>query len=725
MFTWNGFTDVTVQYDPEFTISYRTANFVFEEGLREGRWVALAYNASGYLMGTNPLPKPFYMDVEALPRPQSFEVTLDGQSLISHFVFENHEITKEGDTIQVRVTLKHTLRPVKIHVCTKLDGTPVMERRLEIENLKDGPAALSEIAPLSGGLQVLREPIDRTSLGINYHDPIFRLGYMEDSAWGREGNFVWTDLISNAVFTIGGRYRWDRHRHPLFVLNNTVTGEYFIAQFAWSGGYTFSFDFQDDPVRFLNDPARPPSLCVSIAMDDPAPLCVLMGGEIWVSPSVHIGAVFGGLDEAVNSMHGHVRKFFYSQQPQKSDPRKLIRCGIGPEYVMSEKNTLAAMEYAASCGAEIFWIDAGWFVKPGCEGDWFATVGDWQVNEERYPRGIGPLRDRCHELGMRFGLWMEPERAGKKSVVREQHPQWIQKDYYGKPNRGGQLDLGIPECAAWVEDQIASVIVNNQLEFFRLDWNTLALQTIGARETEGWLENSRVRYYEAVYGIFQRLRTRFPNVIFENCASGGARTDIGMVRYFDNTWVSDWGVHPNAFRVVNGMTMALPPEYMVGFIGGMLSYSAADTRFHMRNLLFTTFVLGFTTPPAVEVNEKQIEIIKHYVKIYKEFVRPFNGDSRIYHHTPELPRKDPGYGVLELDSADGTRGMLGIFRLSTSQEGELVIKLRGIDMSKNFRVTFDNSGTVCVVSGYELAQKGVYANLEGALTSELVLYEAT
>jgi hypothetical protein len=173
------------------------------------------------------------------------------------------------------------------------------------------------------------------------------------------------------------------------------------------------------------------------------------------------------------------------------------------------------------------------------------------------------------------------------------------------------------------------------------------------------------------------------------------------------------------------MSIALPPEHIDRLIGGQLAYFTGDMQLHLRNLMFTHMTIGGITPSGVTINEKQIEIIKHHVTLYKEFVRPFIADSNVYHHTPELPRKKPiGYGALELDAADGLTGILGIFQLDTPQNGEICIKLRGIDASRTYRVTFDNTEAVCTVSGYELTQKGLNIHLEGALSSELVLYEA-
>ena len=126
---------------------------------------------------------------------------------------------------------------------------------------------------------------------------------------------------------------------------------------------------------------------------------------------------------------------------------------------------------------------------------------------------------------------------------------------------GGLLDLTNPEVAKWMEQQITHVIEENHLDFFRLDYNTDPQRGIKTMR-DGFIENGYWRYYEALYGIYDRLRARFPNVIFENCAGGGGRTDIGMVRRFSHTWVTDWQIAPRSFMITNGMTMALPPEYV-------------------------------------------------------------------------------------------------------------------------------------------------------------------
>ena len=157
---------------------------------------------------------------------------------------------------------------------------------------------------------------------------------------------------------------------------------------------------------------------------------------------------------------------------------------------------------------------------------------------------------------------MDAERIGNESQILAQHPEWLATAYDKVTPLGNMLDLTQPAVAQWMEDQISRVIEENELDFFRLDYNVPGTGPGAQHVREGFVESSYWRYYEALYTVYERLRAKFPEVIFENCAGGGGRTDLGMVRRFSHTWVTDWQIAPRAFTITNGMTMALPPEYV-------------------------------------------------------------------------------------------------------------------------------------------------------------------
>jgi alpha-galactosidase len=214
-------------------------------------------------------------------------------------------------------------------------------------------------------------------------------------------------------------------------------------------------------------------------------------------------------------------------------------------------------------------------------------------------------------------------------------------------------------------------------------------------------------------------------VIFESCAGGGGRTDLGLVRLFSHTWVTDWQIAPRAFTITNGMTMALPPEYVDRLIGGQDGHIAGDLDFQARLLLFVRPTFGFLSPLGVPMNAVQAARIKHVFDLYKGFVRPFMSTGRIYHHTPTFDGPEPkGWGVLELAARDGTRGLAGIFQLSDPRDPEYWLRPRGLDPGRRYRVTWDSGGFVSSVDGFTLTKVGIPVRLEGALTSELLLFEA-
>ena len=114
--------------------------------------------------------------------------------------------------------------------------------------------------------------------------------------------------------------------------------------------------------------------------------------------------------------------------------------------------------------------------------------------------------------------------------------------------------------------------------------------------------------------------------------------------------------------------------------------------------------------------------LKHWLALYKDFVRPFQATGRIYHHTPVAAGPEPqGWGVLELASEDRTRAICGLFQLGNPEQTEYLLRLRGLDAGRRYRITFDNRGQTCEIDGFTLMNHGITVRLEGALTSELLI----
>jgi alpha-galactosidase len=704
-------SDVLLTDGPEPIVSYRTGWVVYEESLTKGQFVGRGWNGAGYIN--------FYdgrLNPAEYPTPQAFRLEIDGQLLATDWKWGGMEKTHSAEAnSQAVITLEHTLRPVTVKIHTKLDGTAVLTRWLEVTNTGKQPAALAVACPWSGVLRKTdrwRSHLDGSPLSL------YSVGYFDSSLWGHEGDFHWHDM-PEAGYHVDGRYRRGRYRHPMFMLRNNATGEFFIGQLAWTGGYSFDFDL-DPEIGEAAGLDHAAALTFSAGPDAPSPLRMIAPGETVTTPEMHLGLVFGDLDAAVQAMHTHLRRSVFLREARGR--AAWVESGIGPELEITTEQVNHAIEVAVEVGAEVFFIDASWYAAP--QSDWWATVGDWDVDRHRFPEGVKPFRDRVRAAGMLWGLWMDAERIGDNSRVAKEHPGWLAMNYDGERKMGGLLDLTNPDAAKWMEDQIIRVIEENQLDFFRLDYNVLPGRGIKAVH-DGFIENGYWRYYDTLYGIYDRLRDRFPKVVFENCAGGGGRTDIGMVRRFGHTDITDWQIAPRSFSITNGMTMALPPEYVDRLIGGQDGQSAAEFDFQARLLLFLQPKFGFLYPMGSQPNPVFMRRIKRWVDLYKNFVRPFIDTSRIYHHTPEVAGTDPhGWGVLELASEDRARAICALFQLCAPIQPEYELRLRGLDVARRYRVTFDNSGQSSLVDGFTLMEQGITVRLEGALTSELLVLEA-
>lgn len=694
------------------TFCYRSGLMVYEETLTNGVLVSAGWNTAGYPLDvlTN---CPTRLPHTAFSEPSAFHLELDGRSLDYDLHFVDF-VTEQGkNSLKAVLTLDSGLMAVRIRVCTVLDGTHMMTRYLEIENLEDRSLALSRLAVMSGGMEVM----ERAQLS-DHHDVsrLYSLGYFDDDAWGREGAFAWHDLAPNTT-TIDTRFGRERFRHPSLFLRNNLTGVMFFSQIGWSGGCRYTVDLAAVSER------QKSRLSFSAEITGYKPLRTLMAREVMTTPEVHMGAISGGLDEAVNEMHAHIRRSVLNAP--ELDPRACyVGAGMGAEHDMSVETTKAFMRQFSEMGAEVFIIDAGWQCPPTESIDWHGHNGHNQPNPDRYPNGMSELSDYCHELGMKFALWVEIERIGRLAEPFHAHPEWRACNHYGIQN-DGFLDFTNPEVAKWAEESLARIITEYRLDLLRVDYNVAAPSYFALRDMgSGIKECLSMRHFEAVYTMYRNLKRRFPHVIFENCAGGGGRTDLGIMKAFHHTWVSDWQKMPRSAAITNGMTMVLPPERVDRLFAGMGCHAYGSLDSHMRNTMLTHMSLNVISPAAASWNPEVMAFVRHSVELYKGFIRPFLSDAKVYHHTPEIPTTlQEGYSVLEIASPDGRKGAIAAFTLSGAQAERYTVIPRGLSVESNYRVTLDNTRTSFIASGYELMTAGIPIRIPASLSSELILYE--
>ena len=682
--------------------SYRSGLLVYEERFTDGMLVPSGYNASGYPLDT--LQNiPTRLDSHHWQEPSSFGIELDGQSVDFRLKFVDFSIEEDENKAESILTLESELKPVRIKIHTVIDGTQMFTRWFEIENLSENSINLSRLELLSGGLENMQK---NRFIYDNNIDDFYSLGYFENTHWAKEGQFTWRKVTPDTL-TIDTRFGRDRFRHPLIFLKNNITGMMFFSQIAYSGGCRYSVDYnahREDDDTYI-------SLKAEITSYNP--LTVIKPFENFRTPEVHMGAIMGGLDEAVNEMHAHTRKIL----PETS---LLVGFGMGAEHDMSVECTKEYMRHAAEMGAEVFLVDAGWYCPPDEQTRWGEYCGDNYPHPDRYPKGIKEISDYCHELGMKFCLWADIENIGWRSKMKNAHPEWFAKDIYGKP-ADSLVDMTNPEALKWCEDELARMIEEYNMDMLRVDNNGSYRSYYGISDTGECLS---LRRFDAIYKMYDNLKKRFPHVIFENSAGGGGRTDLGIMKYFSHTWVSDNQRSPYSVMITNGMTLALPPEKVDRLFAGMGCHDQGSLDLHMRNTMLGHMSLNTVTPFGCENNPLQMEFIKHSVDIYKNFIRDFLPTSKIYHHTPDtVETHRNGWSCLEISSSDKTKGAITVFTLVNPKTDVFTVFPKGIDVSKTYIVTLDNSGEDFEVSGRQLMTHGINIRIPTALSSELILYK--
>ena len=684
---------------------YGSGLAMYVERLRDGRLIGASFRDNG-------IPVNAYDEDANTP---AFGLVIDGQEMSYDWAFVNFEVREErAGAVVGTLTLRHAFKPVELTVKTRCGGHGFFKRELAITNTSAAETmSLTSVTPLTGRLWPMVDCL-RENLRGNTAVP-YSVGRCKDFFWGNEGNFDWQDIPLSTKISYEASEGKSGYSSPFFVLRNNLYGGYFIGQLAWSSGWEADFfcDFRNPAfsdtrvsLRFGLRPAGPP------------PMRLIGPGETVTVPAMHFGMAQADFDTVIQNLHAYQRESVLRRPAGGVQPVFYNHFGyVGEE--LSEEKLKAEVDIAAELGAEVFIVDAGWFGDVGTT--WGPTVGDWKA-KGRLPNDLFGTFDHARSKGLKCGLWVEIESAGDQCQLVKDHPDWLITRFGQRVGR--ILDLSKPEVVAHLESEVVRLIERYKLDLFRIDYNSFHIEQGGYNRRDGWSENTLWRHVESLYGIFDRVIARYPNLLMENCAGGGGRNDVGMLSRFTACQSSDWFRMPRTVRILNGMTMVLPPEHGGRIMGACMNASyrgSLDALMHSTIMAHPT--LSGITPGLAEANPAAMACIKKYLGIYKEFLRSFMHHARVYHHTPVIPGGDgEGWCALEYAAPDGRAGYAGVFKfLGGSQIYQL--RFRGARRNKNYRVTWFGSGQTAEVSGLALSG-GLDIALDGALSSELILYEA-
>ena len=388
-------------------------------------------------------------------------------------------------------------------------------------------------------------------------------------------------------------------------------------------------------------------------------LC-LKGGESFETPTLAIGFTEGGFGQTSRNIHAYSRKHIMREiearriMPVVYNPFGTFFCDINEEKILS------VIDIAHEIGVEALILDAGW----QGEGDNYQLgMGVWNENRERFPRGLRYISDELHKRGMMFGLWMEPECCHVDSPIAKEHPEWLlhsacKED--GRYDRRHVLNFALPEVKKYIFDKTCNLIDNCGVDYFKVDFNRL-LHDVG---TEEMPEEDRqmVRYYytKNLCDYFNEIKTKYPSLMFENCAGGGQRVDLGMLKFTGRINRSDNQDPYDILRIHEGFSNIMLPK----LAGGGCHISSVYTTHHNDRVSTMKFQARVAMMGALAVGQHLLNLTPEQKEELKKYIAQYKSLRHIVHlgdiYRLESVDRKP-YAAYEYLSEDRSEGVLFIF----------------------------------------------------------------
>jgi len=306
-------------------------------------------------------------------------------------------------------------------------------------------------------------------------------------------------------------------------------------------------------------------------------------------PSVLLAAVpEASAEQARRTVRAHLTQHVVPQTPDGKSPHFTAYCTMHgyihlPDIATDEAAEMAALERAAAMGIETCWVDAVWF---GNTPTWSSEVGNWNIRRSDFPRGLRPISDRAHELGLKFLFWLEPERARPTSEWARAHPDlFLPYPDNGTPGAERRnnliLNLADPRAVDLAFNKATSLITEFNADIYRQDFNISPLDFWYAADAPDRVGITEIRYIEGLYALWDRILAAHPGILIDNCASGGLRIDLETLRRSVPMWRSDLGCFNEAIPqmdIINQLQCWGLGQWLPDHGGPIRSFDAYATR---------------------------------------------------------------------------------------------------------------------------------------------------
>lgn len=580
------------------------------------------------------------------------------------------EITAEDSLIGARVTLFYSVFP-------KYDA---LARSTKVENISGGAVDIERV--FSGAYDFSNMNYDFVSLW---------------GAWAKERH-VTRHPLAHGTQSIASKRGSSSHNHnPFAALASRNSGEEYGEVFGFSLIYSGNFSMECEVDTFENT-----RMLVGINPVDFG--WHLDSEEAFYAPEVI--SVFS--DEGMGGMSRRFHKLYrhnLCRGPWKTEKRPILVNNWEATYFGFDDDKLVAIaKDAAELGIEMLVMDDGWF---GCRNDDHTSLGDWFVNENKLKGGLKPLADRVNALGIKFGIWFEPEMISPDSELYRLHPDWclhVAGRYKSIGRHQYVIDMSRCDVRDNIFEQMKAILSSANIEYVKWDFNrnlteagSLLLDSVHQKEIFH-------RYVLGVYELLERLLEEFPNLLLEGCSGGGGRFDPGMLYYSPQYWTSDNTDAIDRCLIQWGTTYVYPPSSMSAHVSAVPNHQTGRrTSFKTRGDVAMAGAFGYELDLNKLSEDDRNEVKRQVADYHKYYNVVQNGD----YYRLINPFEDQTKCAWAYISEDKSEVLLTMVIIRTERHKQIFVRLTGVDANKKYK----DEATGQIYSGDTLINLGL--NLTG------------
>ncbi len=427
---------------------------------------------------------------------------------------------------------------------------------------------------------------------------------------------------------------------------------------------------------------------------------ILKEGEKFYTPEVILSYSGKGMQVLSHNFHRVIRNNVCRGKYKLAERSVLINNWEATYYDFDDKKLLSIAKDAARLGVDMLVIDDGWFGK---RNDDRSGLGDWFVNENKIKEGLCSLVEKVRSLGLKCGIWFEPEMVSEDSILYREHPDWAIKIPNRKPMRSRfqlVLDLTRQDVRDYIYNSVSRILKCADISYVKWDMNRSICDWYSAElspERQGEMPH---RYILGLYELLEKLTSDFPDVLFEGCSGGGGRFDAGMLYYCPQIWCSDNTDAYERTKIQYGTSFFYPISSMGTHVSAVPNHQTGRTiPLESRAVVAMAGSFGYELDPSTLSQQETLDV-RNQIRRYKKY-RTLIHNGFYYRLSNPI---DDNYAVWSFVSSDRTQVLVqGMIFHTKANVLRTPIKLRGLSPDKKY--ILESSGQV--YTGKALMEGGI------------------